>query len=100
MAGRQRPDSECVQHAARRSTDFYEREVDYDLENISAAIEPMLIFSVGAMVLVLALGIFLPMWDMAASGGGFGRGCAIDHRGQGFCQLSLRVLPRQLMPVR
>jgi MSHA biogenesis protein MshG len=52
--------------------DFYEREVDYDLENISAAIEPMLIVSVGVMVLVLALGIFLPMWDLAASGGGFG----------------------------
>jgi len=52
--------------------DFYEREVDYDLENISSAIEPMLILSVGAMVLILALGIFLPLWDMAASGGGFG----------------------------
>ncbi|MGD8324941.1 MAG: type II secretion system F family protein [Gammaproteobacteria bacterium] len=52
--------------------DFYEREVDYDLENISAAIEPMLIVSVGVMVLVLALGIFLPLWDMAAAGGGFG----------------------------
>lgn len=52
--------------------DFYEREVDYELENISAALEPMLIVSVGAMVLVLALGIFLPLWDMAASGGGFG----------------------------
>ncbi len=52
--------------------DFYEREVDYDLENISAAIEPLLIVSVGAMVLILALGIFLPLWDMAASGGGFG----------------------------
>jgi MSHA biogenesis protein MshG len=52
--------------------DFYEREVDYELENISSAIEPMLILSVGAMVLILALGIFLPLWDMAASGGGFG----------------------------
>ena len=30
--------------------DFYEREVDYDLENLSAAIEPMLIVAVGAMV--------------------------------------------------
>ena len=52
--------------------DFYEREVDYDLENISAALEPMLIVAVGGMVLVLALGIFLPLWDLAASGGGFG----------------------------
>lgn len=50
--------------------DFYEREVDYDLENISAALEPILIVAVGAMVLILALGVFLPLWDLAASGGG------------------------------
>ena len=30
--------------------DFYEREVDYDLENLSAALEPILIVSVGGMV--------------------------------------------------
>jgi len=46
--------------------DFYEREVDYDLENISAALEPFLIVAVGVMVLILALGVFLPLWDMAA----------------------------------
>jgi MSHA biogenesis protein MshG len=46
--------------------DFYEREVDYDLENISAALEPILIVAVGVMVLILALGVFLPLWDMAA----------------------------------
>jgi MSHA biogenesis protein MshG len=50
--------------------DFYEREVDYDLENLSQAIEPFLILGVGVMVLILALGVFLPLWDMAASGGG------------------------------
>ena len=48
------------------SADFYKREVDYDLENLSAALEPILIVAVGAMVLVLALGVFLPMWDMVA----------------------------------
>jgi MSHA biogenesis protein MshG len=52
--------------------DFYEREVDYDLENLSAAIEPLLIVGVGGMVLVLALGVFLPLWDMAAKGTGLG----------------------------
>jgi MSHA biogenesis protein MshG len=52
--------------------EFYEREVDYDLENLSAAIEPLLIVGVGGMVLVLALGVFLPLWDMAAKGTGFG----------------------------
>ncbi len=44
--------------------DHYKREVDYDLDNLSAAIEPLLLVAVGGMVLVLALGIFLPMWDM------------------------------------
>lgn len=44
--------------------EHYKREVDYDLENLSAAIEPLLLIAVGGMVLVLALGIFLPMWDM------------------------------------
>ena len=52
--------------------DFYEREVDYELENISGALEPILIVTVGIMVLILALGVFLPLWDMAASGGGLG----------------------------
>ncbi len=52
--------------------EFYEREVDYDLENLSAAIEPLLIVGVGGMVLVLALGVFLPLWDMAAKGSGLG----------------------------
>ena len=45
--------------------DYYEREVDYDIKNLSAAIEPTMILVVGAMVLMLALGVFLPIWDMA-----------------------------------
>ena len=48
---------------------FYEREVDYSLKNLSAAIEPILIVCVGAMVLVLALGVFLPMWELIAKVG-------------------------------
>jgi len=43
---------------------MYEREVDYELKTLSAQIEPILISFLGAMVLVLALGIFLPLWDM------------------------------------
>lgn len=46
--------------------DHYKREVDYDLDNLSAALEPLLIIAVGGVVLVLALGVFLPMWDMIA----------------------------------
>ena len=43
---------------------MYEREVDYELKTLSAQIEPILITFLGAMVLVLALGIFLPVWDL------------------------------------
>jgi MSHA biogenesis protein MshG len=45
---------------------FYEREVDYSLKNLSAAIEPLLIITVGGIVCVLALGVMLPMWEMIA----------------------------------
>ena len=47
--------------------DFYEREVDYELRTLSDAIEPILIVAIGALVLVMALGVFLPMWDLAAA---------------------------------
>jgi MSHA biogenesis protein MshG len=47
--------------------DYYEREVDYDLTTLTARIEPLLLVVVAVMVLVLALGIFTPMWDMASA---------------------------------
>ena len=43
---------------------FYEREVAFDLKSLTAKIEPILISIVAVMVLILALGIFTPMWDM------------------------------------
>lgn len=47
--------------------DYYEREVDYDLSTLTAKIEPLLLMIVAGMVLILALGIFTPMWDMASA---------------------------------
>ncbi|MGA9032237.1 MAG: type II secretion system F family protein [Sulfuricaulis sp.] len=44
--------------------EYYEREVDYDIRNLSTAIQPILIVFLGIMVFILALGIFLPMWDL------------------------------------
>lgn len=46
--------------------DYYEREVDYDIKNLSSSIEPVLIVAIGIMVLILALGVFLPIWDLAS----------------------------------
>ncbi len=47
--------------------DFYEAEVDAELKNIASVIEPILIVIIGIMVLVLALGIFLPMWNLSGA---------------------------------
>ena len=52
--------------------DFYDREVDYDLKRLSDRIEPIMIVFVGFLVLILALGVFLPMWDMASAARGGG----------------------------
>lgn len=44
--------------------DMYRQEVEYELKTLSQQIEPILIVLLGVMVLILALGIFLPMWDL------------------------------------
>jgi MSHA biogenesis protein MshG len=44
--------------------DMYQREVEYELKNLSSQIEPILVIMLGIMVLVLALGVFLPIWDL------------------------------------
>lgn len=47
--------------------DFYDQEVEYDLKRLAEAIEPVLLLFMGIMVLVLALGVFLPMWDLGSA---------------------------------
>ncbi len=49
------------------AADFYETEVDAELKNLANVIELFLLVIVGIMVLVLALGIFLPMWNLSAA---------------------------------
>lgn len=48
------------------AADFYEREVGYDVKRLGDYVEPLLLVVVSALVLGLALGIFLPMWDLAS----------------------------------
>ena len=43
---------------------LYQREVEYELKTMSQQIEPVLVFFLGGLVLVLALGVFMPMWDL------------------------------------
>ncbi len=44
--------------------DMYNRETEYEIKGLSAAIEPIMLVIVGVMVLLLALGIFLPLWSL------------------------------------
>lgn len=44
--------------------EMYQREVEYELKTLGQQIEPILIVMLGILVLVLALGIFLPIWDL------------------------------------
>ena len=50
---------------------MYERETDYQIKGLSSAIEPVLLGIIGVMVLILALGVFMPLWSLgqAAKGG-------------------------------
>lgn len=43
---------------------MYEREVEYEVKTLAQQVEPVLIVALGIMVLILALGVFLPMWDL------------------------------------
>ncbi len=42
----------------------YDLETKYVVRNLTSLIEPMLIVGLGLIVLLLALGIFLPMWNL------------------------------------
>lgn len=52
--------SELLQHVA----DYYDEQIDYTINNMVSLIEPILIFILGLAVLLMALGIFLPMWNL------------------------------------
>jgi len=52
--------SELLTHVA----DYFDEQVDYTISNMVSLIEPILIFILGCGVLLMALGIFLPMWNM------------------------------------
>ena len=43
---------------------YYEDQANLMIKNLSTLIEPILLFFLGGMVLLLALGVFLPVWDM------------------------------------
>lgn len=45
-------------------SDYYDLEVEYAIRNLSTTLEPILLLFLAGIILFLALGIFLPIWDM------------------------------------
>jgi len=45
-------------------TNYYDMEFQDLIENLSAYIEPIMMFFIAGLVLLMALGIFMPMWDL------------------------------------
>jgi len=51
-------------------TNYYDMEFQDLIDNLSAYIEPIMMFFIAGLVLLMALGIFMPMWDLGKAVGG------------------------------
>lgn len=50
--------------------EFYDREIDYEIKRLTDTIQPLLVILVAGMVLILALGTYLPIWNLTKLAGG------------------------------
>ena len=57
-------ESGALDDMMQQVSELYQNEVEYELKTLAEQIEPILITMLGALVLILALGIFLPIWDL------------------------------------
>ena len=57
-------ESGSVDDMMQEVAELYQREVEYELKTLSSQIEPILIICLAVLVLILALGVFLPIWDL------------------------------------
>jgi len=57
-------DSGTLDTMVQKVAEYYKMRFDAIIDGLSEAIEPIMLLIIASMVLLLALGIFLPMWDM------------------------------------
>ena len=57
-------DSGTLDTMIKKVAEYYKMRFDAIIDGLSEAIEPIMLFVMAAMIILLALGIFLPMWDM------------------------------------
>jgi len=57
-------DSGTLDTMIKKVAEYYKMRFDAIIDGLSEAIEPIMLFFMTGMILLLALGIFLPMWEM------------------------------------
>ena len=57
-------ESGSLEEMMQEVADMYQGEVEYEIRTLGQQMEPILIVFLGILVLILALGIFLPIWDL------------------------------------
>jgi type II secretory pathway component PulF len=45
-------------------SEYYDRQVDFSIRNLSSSLEPLLLIVIGGVILFLALAVFMPWWNM------------------------------------
>ena len=60
-------DSGTLDTMIGKVAEYYKMKFDAIIDGLSEAIEPIMLLLIAAMVILLALGIFLPMWDMGSA---------------------------------
>jgi len=51
----------------KRTSDYYDEEVDISLQNLTALLEPVLIIFVGGMILIVVLALYLPIFNLSSA---------------------------------
>ena len=51
----------------KRTSDYYDEEVDISLQNLTAMLEPVLIVFIGGIILIVVLALYLPIFNLSAA---------------------------------
>ena len=62
-------DGGALDKMMQKVAEYYKMKFDAIIDGLSEAIEPIMLIIIAAMVLLLALGIFMPMWSMGEAAG-------------------------------
>jgi type II secretory pathway component PulF len=61
-----------IEEMMKKVSEYYDRDIDYAIRNLSTSLEPLLLSVIGIVILFLALAIFMPWWNLinVVKGGG------------------------------